>query len=89
MINIGNNGEDYSFQVFKILFDFYLFGKKIEKLNTELMLKKELYFINLEWLENLKKKFDFKTMEDILNYNFNFDHTYEIEIMNEKDKHFI
>jgi len=86
MINIGNNGEDYSFQVFKILFDFYLFGKKIEKLNTELMLKKELYFINLEWLENLKKKFDFITMEDILNYNFNFDHTYEIEIMNEKDK---
>ena len=53
------------------------------------MLNKELYFINQEWLENLKKKFDFKTMEDILNYNFNFDHTYEIEIMNEKDKHFI
>jgi len=46
MINIGNNEKDYSFQVFKILFDFYLFGKKIEKLNTELMLNKELYFIN-------------------------------------------
>ena len=45
--------------------------------------------MNLEWIENLKKKFDFKMMEDILNYNFNFDHTYEIEIMNEKDKHFI
>ena len=86
MINYGNNGKDYTFQVFKILFDFYLFGKKIEKLNTELMLKKELYFINLEWLENVKKKFDFKKMEDISNYNFNFDHTCEIEQMSEKDK---
>ena len=86
MNNYGNNGKDYSFQVFKILFDFYLFGKKIEKQNTELMLKNEYYFINLEWLENLKKKFDFKTMENSLNYNFHFDHTYELEQMSEKDK---
>ena len=87
MQNFGINERDYSFSVFTILFDFYLFGKKIEKLNTELMLKEEYYFINLDWLKNLKNKFDFKKMEDILNYNFHFDHTYELDLMNTNDKY--
>ena len=44
MINIGNNGEDYSFQVFKILFDFYLFGKKIEKFKHRINTKEKIIF---------------------------------------------
>ena len=87
MDNYNDNGNDHSFEVFTILFDFYLFGKKIEKLNSELMLNDEFYFINLGWLQNLKKKFDFKRMEDILNLNFHFDHTFELEQTSEKDKY--
>ena len=56
MNNYSDHGKDHSFEVFTILFDFYLFGNKIEKLNSELMLIDEFYFINLEWLQNLKKK---------------------------------
>ena len=84
--NIEDEESDYSFSVFVILFDFYLFGKKIEKKNTELMLNQEFYFINLEWLTNLKKKFNFKLLENTLNYNFSFDHTFDLDIMSEKDK---
>lgn len=47
--------KDYSFSVFIILFDFYIFGKKIEKINTELMLNEEYYLINLDWIKNLKR----------------------------------
>ena len=89
MDNYRDNGKDYSFEVFTILFDFYLFGKKIEKLNSELMLNDEFYFINLEWLQNLKQKFDFKGLEDKLNLNFHFDHTCELEQTSEKDKYFL
>ena len=89
MDNYRDNGKDHSFEVFTILFDFYLFGKKIEKLNSELMLNDEFYFINLEWLQNLKQKFDFKGLEDKLNLNFHFDHTCELEQTSEKDKYFL
>ena len=68
--------KDYSFSVFIILFDFYIFGKKIEKINTELMLNEEYYLINLDWIKNLKKKFNFRKLEDRLNKYFNYDHTY-------------
>ncbi len=44
MINIVNNGKDYSFQVFKILFDFYLFGKKIEKFKHRINAKERIIF---------------------------------------------
>ena len=75
-----------NFKFLKYYLIFICLERKQKNLNTELILKKKLYFMNLEWIENLKKKFDFKMMEDILHYNFNFDHFYEIEIMNEKDK---
>ena len=78
--------KDYSFSVFIILFDFYIFGKKIEKINTELMLNEEYYLINLDWIKNLKKKFNFRKLEDRLNKYFNYDHTYELNIWSMKDK---
>ena len=87
MNNYSDHEKDHSFEVFTILFDFYLFGNKIEKINSELMLIDEFYFINLEWLQNLKKKFDFKRMEDILNLNFHFDQFFELEQASEKDKY--
>ena len=87
MNNYSDHGKDHSFEDFTILFDFYLFGNKIEKINSELMLIDEFYFINLEWLQNLKKKFDFKRMEDILNLNFHFDQFFELEQASEKDKY--
>ena len=78
--------EDYSLRIFKILFDFYLFGKKIEKSIDEPMLIEEFYFINLEWLKNFKKKFDFKTLENILNSNFQYDHTFKFNQNNNDNK---
>jgi len=70
--------EDYSLKIFTILFDFYLLGKKIEKSIDEPMLIEEFYLINLEWLKNFKKKFNFKQLENILNYNFQLDHTFKL-----------
>ena len=78
--------EDYSLRIFKILFDFYLFGKKIEKSIDEPMLIEEFYFINLEWLKDFKKKFDFKTLENILNSNFQYDHTFKFNQNNNDNK---
>ena len=78
--------EDYSFKIFTILFDFYLFGKKIEKSIEDPMLIQEFYFIDLDWLKNFKKKFDFESLEKILNLHFQIDHTFKFNQNNKDDK---
>lgn len=69
----------YNFKIFSVLFELYIFGKRIEKSFEEPMLMEEYYFLNKDWLENLKKKFDFKNLENILNYHFPFDHNYKLD----------
>ena len=80
------NKDYYNFKIFSVLFEFYLFGKKIEKSFDEPMLSEEYYLINLKWLKDLKAKFDFKKFEDILNYHFSYDHTFKFEQNDEEDK---
>ena len=87
MENLENIEKDNSYKIFKILFDFYLFGKKIEKINTELMLNEEYFFINLNWLKTFKEKFNFKNLENTLNINFEFDHTFDFGQL--KNKHYL
>ena len=81
---IGKN--DYSFIIFSVYFELYLFGKKIEKSFDEPMVLEEYYLINLEWLKNLKKKFNFEKFENTLNLNFPFDHTFKLEQNDEDNK---
>ena len=78
--------NDYNFKIFSVLFELYIYGKRIEKSFEEPMIMEEYYFLNLDWLKNLKKKFDFKNFENILNYHFPFDHTYKIDTDNEEEK---
>ena len=80
------NKDYYNFKIFSVLFEFYLFGKKIEKSFDEPMLSEEYYLINLKWLKDLKAKFDFKKFEDILNYHFSYDHTFKFDQNDEEDK---
>lgn len=81
---IGKN--DYNFIIFSVYFELYLFGKKIEKSFDEPMVLEEYYLINLEWLKNLKKKFNFEKFENTLNLNFPFDHTFKLEQNDEDNK---
>ena len=80
------NKDYYNFKIFSVLFEFYLFGKKIEKSFDEPMLSEEYYLINLKWLKDLKAKFDFKKFENILNYHFSYDHTFKFDQNDEEDK---
>ena len=80
------DNDYYNFKIFSVLFEFYLFGKKIEKSFDEPMLCEEYYLINLKWLKDLKAKFDFKKFEDLLNYHFSYDHTFKLGQNNEEDK---
>ena len=88
MENLGETEKDNSFIVFITLFDLYLFEKKIENINTELMLNEEYYLINLDWIKNLKNKYNFKNLENILNEHFNYDNTNELQLLLKKDKLF-
>ena len=88
MENLGETEKDNSFIVFITLFDLYLFEKKIENINTELMLNEEYYLINLDWIKNLKNKYNFKNLENILNEHFNYDNTNELQLLSKKDKLF-
>ena len=88
MENLGKTEKDNSFIVFITLFDLYLFEKKIENINTELMLNEEYYLINLDWMKNLKNKYNFKNLENILNEHFNYDNTNELQLLLKKDKLF-
>lgn len=65
MINNFENKEndEISFKIFTILFDLYLFGKKIEKSKLDPMILDEYFLINLEWLKIFKEKFAFKELE--------------------------
>jgi hypothetical protein len=84
----GIDKKDYNFIIFSIYFELYLYGKKIEKSFDEPMVLEEYYFINLEWLKNLKTKFNFEKFENLLNFNFSFDHTFKLE-QNDEDNKFI
>ena len=83
----GKKENDYyNFKIFSVYFEFYLFGKRIEKSFDEPMLMEEYYLIDLKWLKNLKDKFNFKEFENLLNYHFSFDHTFKFDKYDEEDK---
>ena len=88
MINNFENKEndEISFKIFTILFDLYLFGKKIEKSKLDPMILDEYFLINLEWLKIFKEKFAFKELEKILDLNCGYDHTHTFHQKTKKDK---
>ena len=70
-INI-NEDYDYSFNVFSIFINLYNFSKIIEiDLNQPIQIKKEYYLINLNWLKNFKKIFNYKELEKFLELKCN------------------
>lgn len=68
MININ---EDYTFKIFSVFYELYLFSKTFEnKIKQFVQPKEEFFFINLSQLEILKKEFNYIELE---NYFEQFD----------------
>ena len=63
-INEEENSEDYSFKVFKIYINLYILSKNIEnKLKQNIQIREEYYLISLPWLQDFKKRFNYKELE--------------------------
>ena len=72
--------EDYTFKIFTVFFEIYLFSKKFEsKIKQFVQPKEEGFFINLSQLINLKEKFNYTFLEnffeqcDLESQNKNYD----------------
>ena len=80
MINQNENEEyeDYTFKIFTVFLEIYLFSKKFEsKIKQFVQPKEEGFFINLSQLRNLKEKFDYTKLEKFLEQ-------YDLESKNNK-----
>ena len=67
MINENENEEyeDYTFKIFTVFLEIYLFSKKFEsKIKQFVQPKEEGFFINLSQLRNLKEKFNYILLEN-------------------------
>ena len=67
MINENGNEEyeDYTFKIFTVFLEIYLFSKKFEsKIKQFVQPKEEGFFINLSQLRNLKEKFNYILLEN-------------------------
>jgi hypothetical protein len=67
MINQNGNEEyeDYTYKIFTVFLEIYLFSKKFEnKIRQFIQPKEESFFINLSQLRNLKEKFNYTFLEN-------------------------
>ena len=68
MINQNNQKtfkeNNFNYNVFNIYIHLYNLSKKIENyLNRPFIIKKQCYLVNLDWIKEFKKKFNYKELE--------------------------